>query len=57
MLPPDPSILFSYINTKLRDEFSSLEALCDALEIDQETLKETLHEAGFDYDEAANRFH
>lgn len=57
MLPQDPSILFSYINTKLRDEFSSLEALCDALEIDQETLKETLHEAGFDYDEVANRFH
>ena len=28
-LPQDPFILLSYVNTQLRDNFSSLEALCD----------------------------
>ena len=31
MLPQDPVILLSYINTRLRDSYSSLEALCDDL--------------------------
>ncbi len=31
MLPQDPVILLSHINTRLRDSYSSLEALCDDL--------------------------
>lgn len=30
MLPKDPMILLSVVNTKLRDEFPSLEELCAA---------------------------
>ncbi len=30
-LPKDPNILLSYINTKLRDDYTSLDALCDDL--------------------------
>ena len=37
-LPSDPGILLSLINTKLRDEFSSLDDLCDSLDIDKEEL-------------------
>ena len=32
MLPQDPVILLSYVNTKLRDEYPSLDELCDDLE-------------------------
>ncbi|MEE3494717.1 MAG: DUF4250 domain-containing protein [Butyrivibrio sp.] len=31
MLPKDPVMLLSYMNMKLRDNYSSLEALCDDL--------------------------
>ena len=32
MLPQDPYILLSVINTKLRDAYSSLSALCEGLD-------------------------
>lgn len=54
-LPKDPAILISYINTKLRDDYPSLEALCDDLHIDPDRLTETLHAAGFEYDSSKNR--
>ena len=34
MLPKDPVILLSVINTKLRDFYPSLDALCDDLQVD-----------------------
>lgn len=33
MLPQDPYILLSYVNTKLRDEYASLSALCSGLDV------------------------
>ncbi len=56
MLPQDPYILFSYVNTKLRDEYDSLEALCAALDADPAALTAQLEAAGFHYDRAQNRF-
>ncbi|HIY21061.1 MAG TPA: DUF4250 domain-containing protein [Candidatus Flavonifractor merdigallinarum] len=56
MLPQDPYILFSYVNTKLRDQYSSLEALCDDLQTDVEALTQRLSAAGFQYDSARNQF-
>ena len=55
-LPSDPFMLMSVLNTKLRDEYDSLEALCDDLELDEAELIGRLHEAGFDYDPARNQF-
>ena len=34
MLPKDPVILLSFVNTKLRDEYESLDELCAALDAD-----------------------
>ena len=34
MLPQDPMILLSYLNTKLRYFYPTLDALCDDLQID-----------------------
>lgn len=56
MLPQDPVILFSYINTKLRDEFSSLDELCEVLDLSREELEERLSQAGFSYDPVRGRF-
>ena len=34
MIPKDPAMLLSFINLKLRDYYSSLEILCDDLDLD-----------------------
>lgn len=54
--PTDPFVLFSWVNMKLRDFYPSLDALCDDLEIDKEELTKKLSEAGFEYNENANKF-
>lgn len=55
-LPQDPFILLSYVNTKLRDDYSSLDDLCGALDVDKEDILSKLSKAGFEYDESSNRF-
>ena len=55
-LPKDPFILLSYINTRLRDEYGSRDALCDDMDLDRATLEKTLAEAGFEYMEQINQF-
>lgn len=55
-IPNDPAILLSYINTKLRDEFSSLDELCESLCISKEELEKKLSVIGYVYDENTNSF-
>lgn len=55
-LPKDPFMLLSVINMKLRDSYDSLDSLCNDLDIDRKELCDTLAAAGFQYDEANNRF-
>lgn len=55
-VPKDPMILLSYVNTQLRDNYSSLSELCRAMDIDEETLKATLDSIGFSYNLEQNRF-
>lgn len=55
-LPSDPNILLSLINTKLRDDFSSLDDLCDSLDVDKEELLTKLKSAGYSYDPNINQF-
>lgn len=56
MLPKDPFMLLSVINTKLRDYYTSLDSLCDDLGESREELEKTLFAAGFTYDEKLNQF-
>ena len=42
MLPQDPYILLSYVNTKLRDEYASLSALCGGLDVGETELAQKL---------------
>lgn len=55
-LPSDPFMLLSVVNTKLRDEYSSLDELCASLDIDRDALVARLAEAGFEYMSQINQF-
>ncbi|MBR1763424.1 MAG: DUF4250 domain-containing protein [Eubacterium sp.] len=55
-LPNDPFILLSLINMKLRDNYSSLDALCEDMGESRKEIEETLKNAGFEYDEKTNSF-
>lgn len=56
MLPQDPMILLSYINTKLRDDYPSLDALCDDLDADREELVRRLEGVNYTYSPERNQF-
>lgn len=55
-LPKDPIMLFSVINMKLRDCYSSLDALCNDLNVNKQDIIQTLKEAGFEYNPEYNKF-
>ena len=55
-IPNDPAILLSFVNTKLRDDFPSLEELCKSLCISQESIDTKLSAIGYAYDKEKNRF-
>ena len=56
MLPKDPFILLSYVNTQLRDRYDSLDALCDDLDVDRTELTAKLSAIGYEYNPDQNRF-
>jgi hypothetical protein len=55
-IPKDPYILLSYINTKLRDQYHSLEDLCQSLSIDRPQLETTLKSIEYLYNKEHNQF-
>lgn len=55
-LPQDPMMLFSFVNTKLRDDYADLDALCDDMNVDRKELEDKLSQAGFEYNSAQNKF-
>lgn len=56
MLPKDPIMLLSFVNTKLRDYYDSLDALCGDLDVDRQELTEKLGAVGYRYDQEINQF-
>ncbi len=55
-IPKDPMMLFSFVNMKLRDFYSSLDALCEDLDVDKEQIIHTLASIGFEYNQELNKF-
>lgn len=55
-LPKDPMMLYSMINMKLRDEYSSLDMLCEDMDVDRGDLEQELAAAGFAYSPQNNCF-
>lgn len=56
MLPKDPMILLSYINTQLRDQYSNLDELCKSLDTDKQVLIDKLKAVNYEYNEEFNKF-
>ena len=55
-LPKDPMILLSVINTKIRDQYHTLDALCEDMQVDKITLLEILKGIDYEYDESRHQF-
>mgnify|MGYP001189095106 CR=1 FL=1 len=55
-LPNDINMLFSFINMKLRDEYSSLDELCNTMDIEKKWLIEQMETGGFEYNKSQNKF-
>ena len=51
MIPKDPMILLSYVNTQLRDYYESLEALCTCRGLNRQNLLEKMDSIDYHYDE------
>lgn len=56
MIPNDPVMLLSFVNLKLRDYYSNLNALCEDLDMDKQELLSKLDKIDYHYSEERNQF-
>lgn len=56
MLPKDPVILLSTVNTRLRDVYPDIDTLCREEDIAREELDKTLEAIGYRYSEEQNAY-
>ena len=54
--PKDPAMLLSYINTQLRDHYSSMDELCKTMDLDRAEIDEKLAMLDYEYDPKSNRY-
>ena len=55
-LPNDPMLCLSVVNTKLRDQYKDLDAFCEDLNVDKNSLIEKLSVIDYEYDIEQNQF-
>ena len=55
-LPKDPMLLLSVVNTKIRDYYHSLDALCEDMQVEREEITNILKGIDYEYDEYRNQF-
>lgn len=55
-LTMDINIAYSMLNMKLRDFYSSIDALCEDEEVDKEALIARFKDNGFIYNNSINQF-
>ena len=55
-IPNDNDMLYSMVNMKLRDQYDSLDELCDCEDVDMAMIIARLNGAGYEYDEEHNKF-
>lgn len=56
MIPKDPVMLLSFVNLKLRDYYSSLDDMCDGLDVSKQEITEKLAQIDYHYDAGRNQF-
>ncbi|MBQ9983398.1 MAG: DUF4250 domain-containing protein [Lachnospiraceae bacterium] len=55
-IPSDPMMLLSFVNTKLRDEYDSLQLMCDDMELDVQEITAKLNSIDYEYHADLNKF-
>ena len=55
-LPRDPVMILSVVNTKLRDYYSTLDVLCEDMQVDKQELIGKLEMIDYTYDAGSNQF-
>lgn len=56
ILPSNPFALLSFINTKLRDEYESLDSMINDLDLNKEDIINKLKMINYEYNEELNQF-
>ena len=56
MIPKDPVMLLSYVNTQLRDFYASFSSMCEDKGLNPEEIKTKLAGIDYEYDRARNQF-
>lgn len=56
MLPKDPVMLLSFVNTQLRDNYNSLEDFCKSFDVDKCDIEKNLNLINYFYDSKLNQF-
>lgn len=56
MIPKDPAMLLSFVNLKLRNNYTDLDSLCDDLEVEKEELIQNLSAIDYHYEKSRNQF-
>ena len=55
-LPKDPMLLLSVVNTKIRNHYQTLDALCEDMDVNKEELINTLRGIDYEYDKSRHQF-
>lgn len=55
-LPKDPMLLLSVVNTKIRDYYHTLDALCEDMNIEKDEIICKLKGIDYEYDESRHQF-
>ena len=55
-IPKDPVTLVSFLNLKLRDNYASLDALCEDLQLKKEEIEATVATIDYHYKPESNQF-
>lgn len=56
MIPKDPVMLLSYVNTQLRDYYSSFSSFCEDKELSETEIASKLVGINYEYDAVRNQF-
>ena len=55
-MPKDPVMLLSFVNTQLRDNYSTLSDLCKAYDVPESEISDKLSALDYHYDLTLNKF-
>ena len=56
MIPKDPIMLLSWMNTQLRDHYASLDDMCRSENLERSAIESSLASVDYVYDPDTNQF-